>query len=99
VPQARISVVHAIGSLRIGGAERQLAELISRLPADRFEQQLVLVEQEFSVDRMVGEFADLYQQLVDDAAAPRDARETGAAEAPGTYTRPESGPTPGGPPR
>ena len=42
----RISIVHCIGSLRIGGAERQLVELITRLPADRFDQSLVMFRAE-----------------------------------------------------
>lgn len=41
-PGERIRLVHCIGTMRMGGAERQLAELIRRLPADRFEQSLVL---------------------------------------------------------
>jgi glycosyltransferase involved in cell wall biosynthesis len=39
----RIRVVHCISALRIGGTEGQLAELITRLPRERFEQLLVLV--------------------------------------------------------
>ncbi len=37
-------MVHCIGTLRLGGAEKQLAELIRRLPPDRFEQSLVLLQ-------------------------------------------------------
>lgn len=39
-----IRVTHCIGSMRRGGSERQLAELIVRLPADRFRQSLVLLQ-------------------------------------------------------
>lgn len=39
-----IRLVHCIGSLRVGGAEKQLAELIARLPADRFQQHLITLE-------------------------------------------------------
>jgi glycosyltransferase involved in cell wall biosynthesis len=39
-----IRLVHCIGTMRLGGAEKQLAELICRLPRDRFEQSLVLLQ-------------------------------------------------------
>ena len=39
-----IRITHCIGTMRIGGAEKQLAELIRRLPRERFEQSLVLVQ-------------------------------------------------------
>jgi glycosyltransferase involved in cell wall biosynthesis len=42
VPE-RIRIAHCITAMAIGGAETQLAELISRLPPERFEQMLVLV--------------------------------------------------------
>ncbi len=45
-PTPRVRIVHCIGSLAVGGAERQLAELICRLPPDRFEQSLVLLKAE-----------------------------------------------------
>jgi len=40
----RIRIVHCITEMTIGGAEVQLAELICRLPPERFEQLLVLVK-------------------------------------------------------
>jgi len=43
-PRSKIRLVHCIGSLRLGGAEKQLAELICRLPRERFEQSLVLLQ-------------------------------------------------------
>lgn len=43
-PPRRIRLVHCIGTMRVGGAEKQLAELIRRLPRDRFEQSLVLLQ-------------------------------------------------------
>lgn len=43
-PQEKIRLVHCIGTMRLGGAEKQLAELICRLPRERFEQSLVLVQ-------------------------------------------------------
>lgn len=43
-PSEPIRVTHCIGSLRRGGSERQLAELIVRLPAERFRQSLVLLQ-------------------------------------------------------
>lgn len=39
-----IRITHCIGSMRRGGAEGQLAELIARLPKDRYCQSLVLLE-------------------------------------------------------
>lgn len=36
--------MHCIGTLNLGGAEGQLAELICRLPRERFEQCLVLIQ-------------------------------------------------------
>jgi glycosyltransferase involved in cell wall biosynthesis len=39
----RIRIVHCISDMRVGGAELQLAELITRLPPERFEQRLVLL--------------------------------------------------------
>ena len=39
-----IRIVHCIGTMRLGGAEKQLAELICRLPRERFEQSLVLIQ-------------------------------------------------------
>lgn len=39
-----IRIVHCIGSLRLGGAEKQLTELMLRLPADRFHQSVVLLK-------------------------------------------------------
>lgn len=42
----RIRLVHCIGSMAVGGAERQLADLIARLPPDRFDQRLVLFSRE-----------------------------------------------------
>lgn len=39
-----VRVTHCIGSMRRGGSERQLAELIARLPAERFRQSLVLLQ-------------------------------------------------------
>lgn len=42
--ERRIRVMHCIGSLAVGGAEGQLVELIRRLPRDRFEQKLVLLQ-------------------------------------------------------
>lgn len=44
--QSKIRIVHCIGSMRVGGAEGQLAELICRLPRERFEQSLVLLRGE-----------------------------------------------------
>ena len=43
-PTEKIRLTHCIGSLRLGGAEKQLVELICRLPRERFEQSLVLVD-------------------------------------------------------
>lgn len=40
-----VRVTHCIGSMSVGGAERQLAELIARLPAERFQQSLVLLQE------------------------------------------------------
>lgn len=42
----RIRIVHCIGTMGVGGAERQLVELITRLPRDRFDQSLVLLRDE-----------------------------------------------------
>ncbi|MGI9645334.1 MAG: hypothetical protein ACR2O6_08510 [Ilumatobacteraceae bacterium] len=42
----RIGIVHCIGTMAVGGAKRQLVELISRLPPERFEQSLVLLRNE-----------------------------------------------------
>jgi glycosyltransferase involved in cell wall biosynthesis len=42
--KGRIRIAHCITEMAIGGAETQLAELISRLPKERFEQMLVLVK-------------------------------------------------------
>lgn len=39
-----IRIVHCIGSMRVGGAERQLAEFINRLPEGKFDQSLILFE-------------------------------------------------------
>lgn len=46
VPRDKIRIIHCIGSLNVGGAEKQLAELICRLPRERFEQSLVLLNQD-----------------------------------------------------
>lgn len=43
-PAGPIRVTHCIGSMRRGGAEGQLAELIARLPPDRYRQSLVLLQ-------------------------------------------------------
>ncbi|MCL5270654.1 MAG: glycosyltransferase, partial [bacterium] len=43
-PRRPIRLVHCIGTMRLGGAETQLAELICRLPRDRFAQSLVLLQ-------------------------------------------------------
>ena len=40
----RIRLMHCIGSMAIGGAEGQLAELIAHLPRERFEQRLLLLQ-------------------------------------------------------
>ncbi len=40
----RIRIVHCIPDMSVGGTEGQLAELIGRLPRDRFDQVLVLVK-------------------------------------------------------
>jgi glycosyltransferase involved in cell wall biosynthesis len=45
-PRPKLRLVHCIGSMRVGGAERQLSELIRRLPRERFEQSLVLLREE-----------------------------------------------------
>ena len=42
-PAEPIRLTHCIGTARIGGAEKQLVELICRLPRDRFRQSLVLI--------------------------------------------------------
>jgi glycosyltransferase involved in cell wall biosynthesis len=39
-----IRITHCIGSMRRGGAEGQLAELIARLPPEQFRQSLVLLQ-------------------------------------------------------
>lgn len=52
---APIRIVHCIGSMRVGGAEKQLAELIRRLPRDRFRQSLVLLQEEGPLVRDVKE--------------------------------------------
>lgn len=39
-----IRLTHCIGTMRLGGAEKQLAELIVRLPRDRYRQTLVLLQ-------------------------------------------------------
>ncbi len=39
-----IRLTHCIGTMRLGGAEKQLAELICRLPVDRYRQSLVLIQ-------------------------------------------------------
>lgn len=44
-PPGPIRVTHCIGSMDIGGAERQLAELIARLPPERFQHSLVLLQE------------------------------------------------------
>lgn len=41
---APIELMHCIGTMRLGGAEKQLAELITRLPRERFRQSLVLLQ-------------------------------------------------------
>lgn len=43
-PPPPVELMHCIGTMRLGGAEKQLAELITRLPADRFRQSLVLLQ-------------------------------------------------------
>lgn len=42
-PGEPIRLVHCVGSLRVGGAERQLLELIRRLPREQYSQSLVLM--------------------------------------------------------
>ena len=42
----RIVVVHLIGTLGVGGAERQILEQIRQLAPDRFEQHLALFRRE-----------------------------------------------------
>jgi glycosyltransferase involved in cell wall biosynthesis len=44
-------VLHVISSLGVGGAQRQLAELVNRTPADRFEVEVLVL------GRFDGEFA------------------------------------------
>lgn len=39
-----IRLTHCIGTMRIGGAEKQLCELICGLPRDKFRQSLVLLQ-------------------------------------------------------
>lgn len=42
----KIRIVHCIGTLRRGGSEHQLVQLIERLPKDRFEQSVVVIFEE-----------------------------------------------------
>ena len=44
--RGRIRLVHCIGTLKLGGTERQLTELICRLPRTRFDQSLILTQSE-----------------------------------------------------
>jgi glycosyltransferase involved in cell wall biosynthesis len=44
IASEKIRIVHCIGSLRTGGAEKQLTEIIVRLPRERFEQSLMLLQ-------------------------------------------------------
>jgi glycosyltransferase involved in cell wall biosynthesis len=50
-PTGRRRVLHIISSLGVGGAQRQLAELIHRTPADRYEVDVLVL------GRFDGEFA------------------------------------------
>ena len=61
----RIKVVHCIGTLDVGGAERQITELLD--DTDRAEVMgqagRERVEGNFGIDRMVAEFAVWYSEL------------------------------------
>ena len=50
-PARRRRVLHIISSLGVGGAQRQLAELVNRTPADRFDVDVLVL------GRFDGEFA------------------------------------------
>jgi glycosyltransferase involved in cell wall biosynthesis len=50
-PTPRRRVLHIISSLGVGGAQRQLAELVNRTPADRFDVDVLVL------DRFDGELA------------------------------------------
>jgi glycosyltransferase involved in cell wall biosynthesis len=43
VPARRTRVLHIISSLGVGGAQRQLAELINRTPADRYDVDVLVL--------------------------------------------------------
>lgn len=69
--KSAIQLVHLIGSMRVGGAEGQLVEIIKRLPRERFEQSLVLLHGEGA---LIGRARGEVREVVDVGSARRYGR-------------------------